>query len=100
MHDGIQCNFLLAALGATRVGMYDLLANAIDDLPERERLVFTLYYYEELQTSEIALIPRREPYTRPQLYASVLSRLTARLTAAERRVIDAELHVPVSCHLQ
>jgi RNA polymerase sigma factor for flagellar operon FliA len=33
--------------------MRELLADAIADLPERERLVFTLYYYEELETSEI-----------------------------------------------
>jgi RNA polymerase sigma factor for flagellar operon FliA len=31
------------------------LADAIEGLPERERVVMTLYYYEELTRSEIAL---------------------------------------------
>ncbi|MCA9772198.1 MAG: FliA/WhiG family RNA polymerase sigma factor, partial [Myxococcales bacterium] len=32
--------------------LYDLLANAIDHLPQKERLVVTLYYYEELTMKE------------------------------------------------
>jgi RNA polymerase sigma factor for flagellar operon FliA len=32
------------------------LANAIETLPEKERLVLTLYYYEELTMNEIGLI--------------------------------------------
>lgn len=34
----------------------ECLANAIKELPERERLVITLYYYEELKYTEIAEI--------------------------------------------
>lgn len=37
----------------TRNEMKRLLAEAIDQLPERERLVITLYYYEELTLKEI-----------------------------------------------
>ena len=36
--------------------MRQRLADAIGDLPERERLVLTLYYYEELTVKEIGLI--------------------------------------------
>jgi RNA polymerase sigma factor FliA len=31
------------------------LADAVDQLPERERLVMTLYYYEEMTMKEIGL---------------------------------------------
>ncbi len=33
--------------------MTELLANAIDELPEKERMVLTLYYFEELTMKEI-----------------------------------------------
>jgi RNA polymerase sigma factor for flagellar operon FliA len=35
--------------------LVDRLAEAIDHLPERERLVMTLYYYEEMTMREIGL---------------------------------------------
>ena len=35
--------------------MKQRLADAIDELPERERLVLTLYYFEELTMKEIGL---------------------------------------------
>jgi RNA polymerase sigma factor for flagellar operon FliA len=35
--------------------MRQRLAEAIGDLPERERLVMTLYYYEEMTMKEIGL---------------------------------------------
>jgi hypothetical protein len=38
--------------------MRDRLARAINDLPERERLVLTLYYYEEVSMKEIGLYSR------------------------------------------
>jgi RNA polymerase sigma factor FliA len=56
MDDGGQSDFLFAKLGASRLGMRELLADAIADLPDRERLVFTLYYYQESETLEIALV--------------------------------------------
>jgi RNA polymerase sigma factor FliA len=36
--------------------LVDTLAKAIDDLPEREKLVITLYYYEELTLKEISAV--------------------------------------------
>jgi DNA-directed RNA polymerase specialized sigma24 family protein len=72
MDDGRQSNFLFAALG-----------DAIADLPERERLVFTLYYYEELETSEIALAIGETRFAVFELHASSLRRLKARLADPE-----------------
>ena len=36
--------------------LLEMLTNAIDALPERERLVITLYYYEELTLKEISVV--------------------------------------------
>jgi DNA-directed RNA polymerase specialized sigma subunit len=52
--DGRQSEFLSAKLGACQPGMSELLADAIADLTERERLSLTLYYYQELGTLEFA----------------------------------------------
>jgi DNA-directed RNA polymerase specialized sigma24 family protein len=100
MYDGIQSDSLFAAVAAFRFGMHELLANTIADLPERERLVFTLYYYEELETSEIALLPGETSSAGLQLHASVLSRIKARLADAEKQATDAELRVTPHSHLQ
>jgi RNA polymerase sigma factor for flagellar operon FliA len=35
-----------------------LIARAFDRLPEKERLVISLYFYEELNLKEIGEIPR------------------------------------------
>ena len=37
--------------------MKQRLADAIEELPEKERLVLTLYYFEELSMKEIGLTP-------------------------------------------
>ena len=84
MDDGSQSDSLFARLGARRFGMRELLADAIADLPERERLVFTLYYYEELEASEIALILEETLSAVVQLHVSALGRLKARLADAEK----------------
>ena len=34
--------------------LLDMLAKSLDELPERERLILTLYYYEELTLKEIS----------------------------------------------
>ena len=43
------------SFAACRVRCGSGLAEAIGDLPERERLVMTLYYYEEMTMKEIGL---------------------------------------------
>jgi RNA polymerase sigma factor (sigma-70 family) len=90
MDDGRQSAFLFAKLGASRLRMRELLAEAIADLPERERLVFTLYYYEELETSEIALVLGDTLFAVCQLRVSALDRLKARLVDPEEQAAEAE----------
>ncbi len=55
------------------------LARAIDELPERERLVVTLHYYDELTSKEIAEILGVSEGRVSQLHARAVLRLRARL---------------------
>jgi DNA-directed RNA polymerase specialized sigma24 family protein len=55
------------------------LTEAILLLPEQERLVFTLYYYERLTTEEIKQVLGATESSISQLHASALSRLHASL---------------------
>jgi RNA polymerase sigma factor FliA len=56
------------------------LADAIDQLPERERLVMTLYYYEELTMKEIGLTLGVVESRVSQIHASAVLHLRAILT--------------------
>jgi RNA polymerase sigma factor FliA len=58
------------------------LTTAINDLPERERLIMTLYYYEEISMKEIGLIIGVVESRISQLHASALLHLRARLSAS------------------
>jgi RNA polymerase sigma factor for flagellar operon FliA len=55
------------------------LANAIEHLPERERLVMTLYYYEELTMREIGLALGVVESRVSQIHASAVLHLRAAL---------------------
>lgn len=57
------------------------LAKAIDELPERERLVITLHYYHDLMIKEIADILGVTDGRVSQLHTQATLRLRARLTA-------------------
>jgi RNA polymerase sigma factor FliA len=59
--------------------MRQRLTEAIDDLPERERLVMTLYYYEETTMKEIGLILGVVESRVSQMHASAVLHLRARL---------------------
>jgi hypothetical protein len=59
--------------------MRDRLTNAINDLPERERLIMTLYYYEETTMKEIGLIVGVVESRVSQIHASAVLHLRARL---------------------
>src|ERR1700723_2363868 len=59
--------------------MRERLTEAISDLPERERLVMTLYYYEETTMKEIGLILGVVESRISQIHASAVLRLRARL---------------------
>jgi RNA polymerase sigma factor for flagellar operon FliA len=60
--------------------MRERLTAAINDLPERERLVMTLYYFEEITMEEVGLIIGFVESRAWQLHASALLHLRARLT--------------------
>ena len=55
------------------------LTKAINDLPERERLVMTLYYYEETTMKEIGLILGVVECRVSQIHASAVLHLRALL---------------------
>jgi RNA polymerase sigma factor FliA len=62
-----------------RAEMRERLIEAISELPERERLVMTLYYYEETTMKEIGIILGVVESRISQIHASAVLRLRARL---------------------
>ena len=67
-----------AALSQTE--MREAIADAIARLPEREKLVVTLYYYEELTLREIGEVLGVTESRVSQLHTKAILRLKARLT--------------------
>ena len=55
-------------------------ATAIEDLPERERLVLSLYYEQELNLKEIGAVLKVTESRVCQLHGQALVRLKAQLT--------------------
>jgi RNA polymerase sigma factor for flagellar operon FliA len=64
----------------------DRVADAIARLPEREKLVVTLYYYEELTLREIGEVLGVTESRVSQLHTKAILRLKARLAGAAQRV--------------
>src|SRR5580765_366726 len=62
--------------------MRELVADAISRLPEREKLVVTLYYYEELTLREIGEVLGVTESRISQLHTKAILRLKSRLGAA------------------
>jgi RNA polymerase sigma factor for flagellar operon FliA len=56
-----------------------VLANAIDDLPEKERLVLSLYYYEEFTMKEIGSLLGVNESRVSQLHTKAMLRLRGKL---------------------
>lgn len=52
-----------------------ILAEIIDSLPEKERLVITLYYYEEMTLKEIAAILKVTESRVSQIHSKVVARI-------------------------
>lgn len=65
--------------------MRRLLARAIEDLPERERMVLTLYYYEELTMREVGATLGVVESRVSQLHSSAMARLRVALGASAAR---------------
>lgn len=75
--------------------MKQRLADAIDELPEKERMVLTLYYYEELTMKEIGLTLGVVESRVSQIHSSAVVRLRAALAglraAGTERDVKASL---------
>jgi RNA polymerase sigma factor for flagellar operon FliA len=63
----------------------ELIGEAISSLPEREKLVITLYYYEELTLREIGEVLGVTESRISQLHTKAILRLKARLAGAQAR---------------
>lgn len=61
-----------------------LLAHVIDDLPERERQVLSLYYYEELTMKEVGAVLGVGESRVSQIHSLAMSRLRLRLQQSMR----------------
>jgi RNA polymerase sigma factor for flagellar operon FliA len=61
--------------------MKQRLADAIDELPEKERMVLTLYYYEELTMKEIGLTLGVVESRVSQIHSSAVVRLRTSLAS-------------------
>jgi RNA polymerase sigma factor FliA len=64
----------------TDEAMRDALIAAIDELPERERLVMSLYYERELNLKEIGVVLKVTESRVCQLHGQALARLRGRLS--------------------
>ncbi len=58
----------------------DVVTRSIEELPERQRLVLSLYYYEDLNLKEIGKVLRVTESRVSQLHAQALARLRAKLS--------------------
>lgn len=65
----------------------DTLASAIDRLPEKERLVVSLYYYEELTLKEISLIMHLTEARISQLHTKAVFRLRGHLARMKASLV-------------
>jgi RNA polymerase sigma factor for flagellar operon FliA len=75
------------ALGATE--LREAIGEAIARLPEREKLVVTLYYYEELTLREIGEVLGVTESRVSQLHTKAILRLKARLAGSPARAGEA-----------
>lgn len=76
--EGCKLNNPLTQLNLKSVK--EVVAKSIEDLPERQRLVLSLYYYEDLNLKEIGKILRVTESRVSQLHAQAISRLRAKLS--------------------
>lgn len=58
-----------------------VVTRSIEDLPERQRLVLSLYYYEDLNLKEIGKVLRVTESRISQLHAQAIARLRSKLSA-------------------
>lgn len=63
--------------------LQDMLKNSIENLPDREKKVITLYYYEELTLKEISAIMGVSESRISQIHTKGISRLRGKLNKEE-----------------
>jgi RNA polymerase sigma factor for flagellar operon FliA len=59
--------------------LIEALGNSIDILPEKERMVVTLYYYEELNLKEIGAVLGLTESRASQLHSQAIVRLRSKM---------------------
>jgi RNA polymerase sigma factor FliA len=69
----------------------DVVTKSIEELPEKQRLVLSLYYYEDLNLKEIGKVLRVTESRVSQLHAQAVSRLRASLSDYFQTHDEAEL---------
>ena len=57
----------------------DVLTQSIEELPEKQRLVLSLYYYEDLNLKEIGQVLQVTESRVSQLHAQAVQKLRAKL---------------------
>ena len=65
---------------SSREAIRDSLKNGIQNLPERERLVISLYYYENLNLKEIGAVLEVSESRVSQIHSSAISKLRSMLS--------------------
>ena len=66
----------------------DMLAHAIDRLPEKERLVVSLYYYEEMTLKEISLVMHLSEARISQLHTKAIMKMRSYLARNKANFVD------------
>lgn len=69
------------------VELQETLAEAIDKLPEKERTVVTLYYYEELTLKEISMIMKVSESRISQLHTKAILRMRGKLERMKSAIL-------------
>lgn len=64
----------------------DMLVKAVGDLPDKERLVVTLYYYEDLSNKEIAKIMNLSDSRISQLHTKAILRMRGKLARLKKHI--------------
>lgn len=70
------------------VELKETLADAIEKLPEKEKTVVTLYYYEELTLKEISSIMKVSESRISQLHTKAIMRMRARLDRLKSAILE------------
>jgi len=73
----------LGALGLSEIK--DVIAKAIDDLPEKEKQVISLYYYDELTMKEIGRVLDLTESRVSQIHTKAILRLRVRIKNSRNR---------------